>query len=471
MNNVHQKPLHEGQIALARAYFVDKKKIVQSQWGRSSGKTETILFIAWARALLYPNSSIYIICPEKEQGKDIFWKSRRLQNYGPEEYISAARDSELTLVFKNGSYIVVSGAKNYDSLRGVKPDLVFYDEFQNHSEEFDKEVMRPNLLGRGSALIVTGTPPKRECYYTEFKKRLMNQIKEGDETRAYFQFPNTINPGLNQQEIEKEINALLAQGDEAIVRREYYGEDCYGGKDSVFPLWAPVRHVKPHGNLVLSCFEKASQIKWVCVCDPANHSCFAVLFCAHNPLTSQFFILDEIYQTDRKKTDVHSMWEQIQEKINNLNNLCKWHYIYDEREAWFAREMSANFGVAMTPTRKQRRGNSEDQGIHIIKILMRADNAFFVSDKCYWLRWEIENCVTDEEGELIDKNNHLLDCARYGLNYCGFSIREKVERSGTTAVRLGGEVIKLPKRSTNESWADDVVENSLNLPQWMDYWD
>lgn len=467
INLIHQRPLHDGQIELARAYFIDKKKVILSQWGRSAGKTEAVLYIAWVKALLDPGSEIYIICPERDQGEKIYWKSRRLQEYGPPEYIAQERASDLTMVFNNSSYIVIEGAKNAKSLRGIKPTLVFYDELQDHGEEFDKEVMRPNLLGRGCSLIATGTPPKMECYYTQFKKRVMEAIRDGDKTRAYFQFPNTINAGLNKEEINKEIAALIAQGDEAIVKREYYGEDCYGGKDAVFPLWDRQKHIKRHGLLLLTCFTARAHTKWLVVCDPANHSCFAVLFCVHNPITSEFYVLDEIYQTDRKKTDATSMWGQIQDKVKELNPDQKWHYIYDEREAWFAREISANFHVQMTPTKKQKKGSGEEAGINAMKMLMRAESAFHVSDKCYWFTWEIQNYVTDEHGQLVDRHNHLLDCCRYALNYCGFSFVEKTERTGQKALRLGGEVVGVKNTlKTAEDWSEEMVEASLGAGSW-----
>lgn len=381
-------------------------------------------------------------------------------------------DSELTLRFNNGSYIVVSGAKNYDSLRGIKPTLVFYDEFQNHGEEFDKEVMTPNRMGRGVGLIATGTPPRRECYYTQFKKRVIEDVRKGDNTRAYFEFPNTLNPALDRVELDKEIAALVAQGDEAIVRREYYGQDCYGGKDAVFPLWDKRRHVKRQGEIVLSCFSAKGHTKWLCICDPANHSCFAVLFCVHNPISSQFFVIDEIYQTDRKKTDSTSIWHQIQEKITFLNPEQKWTYIYDEREAWFAREIQVNFGVSMMPTKKQRKGFSEEQGISAMKMLMRGDSSFYVADACRWFIWEVENYVTDEDGELIDKHNHLLDCCRYGLNFCGFSFTDRTERAGAKALRVGGEVVGVKRPLKNEDWTEAMVNQSLGEAEWKfsDYW-
>ena len=75
---VHKRPLHSGQVQLAKAYFNENKRIIQAQYGRNGGKTESILYVAWRKALLYPNSQIYIICPERKQGKEIYWASGRI---------------------------------------------------------------------------------------------------------------------------------------------------------------------------------------------------------------------------------------------------------------------------------------------------------------------------------------------------------------------------------------------------------
>ncbi len=154
LNNVHKKPLHSAQIQLAKDYFIRGITTIQSQWGRNGGKTESALFIATVACLLNDNFWVMIICPELKQGKKIYWTSKRLQNYPPPKYVAEKATTDLRLEFVNGSVITIEGCENYDALRGVKPNLVIYDEFQDHSKEFHLEVMQPNLLGKASGLII-----------------------------------------------------------------------------------------------------------------------------------------------------------------------------------------------------------------------------------------------------------------------------------------------------------------------------
>lgn len=476
INNIHKRPLHEGQIQMSKAFFEDKKRVIFSQWGRSGAKTESNIFIATTFAILNPFTETYIVCPQIKQAKKIYWLPKRLQNYAPPQYLDGApRESELRLCFTNGSTVILDGCENYEALRGIKPHLVIYDEFQDHSKEFDEEVMQPTLMGRGASLIVTGTPPKsRDAYFVEFRQRLLDEIASGDNTRMYLELPSWMNPSLDRAELEKKKIALFKSGDEAVWYREYEGKLIFGGEGSVFPSWEPKKHVLRH-DIIMPLLERdKSKLKWITACDPGTNSCFAVLFCAYNPYTSQLYVLDEIYEKDRKLTDSKSIWERIKLKEQALypgHPPRTFKRVYDEAAAWFAREISANYGEGMVPTHKAHR--SIDQDISLIKTMMAEDGLIYISDRCHWLRWEIESYVTDEKGELPEKNDHLLDCLRYGMNLVNCKIIERADSKQVIDVRTEAAFLKhnkvmIQKESMNEDWTETVMDASLTL-NWGEY--
>ena len=72
INNIHKRPLHEGQIKIAKDYFVNGKDLILAQMGRNLGKTECALYIATVAALLNPGFIVMIITPELKQGKKIY---------------------------------------------------------------------------------------------------------------------------------------------------------------------------------------------------------------------------------------------------------------------------------------------------------------------------------------------------------------------------------------------------------------
>lgn len=465
INNVLKKPLHPKQVQLAKDYFLHGKRIIMSQWGRSGGKTESALYIACVAAMLNDNFLVYIITPEKKQGREIYWASKRLQNYPPPEYVKEARETESRLVFNNGSFICIDGCENYNAHRGLKPNLVIYDEFQNHNREFHMEVMAPNLLAKQSALIIYGTPPKeRSSFYVEFWEMLQKQIAGGDNTRVYYEFPTAVNPSIEQSELAKVRKELLESGNEVIWYREYEGKMVFGGEDVVFPKWAPHNHWRTHKVVMSYLQADRRKLKWYTVCDPATSSCFAVMFAVYNPLTQQIFIIDEIYEKDRKRMDSRQIWERIQAKQKELYpeaTLKDWRVIYDEAAAWFANEISANYKIGLVPSMKQR--SSEENDISSIKLLMAQNNALIVSDRCYWVRWEIESYTTDEYGRFRDTHNHLIDCFKYLMQNTGWRLVEKAENSSTPRVieprRENFDIVP-------ESWAENAVEQSLWIPSY-----
>ena len=460
INNVLKKPLHAGQSQLAKDYFVKGKELIQSQWGRNGGKTESALFIATVACLLNDNFITMIITPELKQGKKIYWTSKRLQNYPPPQFVADKSTTDLRMDFRNGSVITVDGCENYDALRGVKPNLVIYDEFQDHSKEFHLEVMQPNLLGKGSALIIYGTPPKkRSAYYVEFWENLQKRIKEGDSTASYYEFPSSVNPSIDPEKLAKIRKELLESGNEVIWYREYEGKLCFGGEDVVFPKWNPHVHVRSHKVVTSYLDNDKPKLKWYTICDPGTSTCFAVLFLAYNPYTQQVFILDEIYEKDRKRTDTRQIWERISKKEQELYPGAPertWKRIYDEAAAWFQRELQANFHVSMIPS--QKHSSEPEKDIANIKLLMNQPGALTVSDRCYWFRWEVESYVTDEDGKYPKSNDHLIDGFRYFMQQSGWKLLEKGSNE------LLPDMNK-PKNSpidiVPEEWADNVVEQSL----------
>lgn len=466
--------LHEGQIRLAKDILVEGKRVVQAQWGRKAGKTLCSCYIAWCYALLNPNKQVWIICPQRKQGKDIYWVSKRLQSFGPSDYVEQEKESEVTLQFKNGSIIRVDGCENYNALRGINPDLVIYDEFQDHSKEFHVEVMAPNLVAKGAALVVIGTPPKRDCYYVEFRKRLLEEIEEGDTTRAYYEFPSFINPSLDKQELEKIHQRMIKAGDENIWLREHMAQLIFGGEGAVFSPWNRIKHIRKH-EILMSAIEKdKDKLKWYTIFDPGSSTCFAVLFIAYNSYTSQIFILDEIYETNSRNTDSLSIWKRSIQKEKELfpNRAPRtFKRIYDEAAPWFHINLQKYFRndpeFYMSPCEKNKiRGySSKEADCSLIKQIMATDNAFFVSDRCEKFKWEVENYVLSEDGDYPKDHDHLCpDCLTYFLKSAGYKFVEEVPDqealASETTVTLFGKK-KMQRVKDLSEWSDNVLDDSL----------
>lgn len=429
---------HPDQGAVLKALFAEGRKVIMGQCGRSFGKTQDNLYIAWRMALTHPNSEGYIICPEIKQAKKIYWLPRRLQNYGPREFILDEWESKLQLVFKNGAHIILDGCENFDSLRGIKPDWVIYDEFQHHTKFFDEEVMQPNLSRGDVALVVMGTPPKRDCYYVEFRNDVLEKIAQGHKDYFYVELPSSCNPILDKNWLAEKKADLFKKGKQNVWFREYEGKLVFDTESAIFPMFDKSRMVFSPQWIAERIARDRRKLQYFAIFDPGTATCFAVLFAAINPYTSDVFLLDEIYETRRENTSAMRIWQRankIKERFNDDQNA--WTNIYDEAAAWFENEVrreAPDQDFLLIPTRKQRRNTVDGEegrpGESLIMASMMASK-LHISAECEKFVWEVEQYVRDELGNYPLTNDHLIDDLFYLYLDSGYSLRGESDTEET----------------------------------------
>lgn len=424
---------HPDQYPVLKAFFQDKKKIIMGQCGRSFGKTEINLYIVWRYALTVPRSLIYIICPEIKQAGKIYWLPKRLQYYGPFKYVDELSKSELRVSFKNGSTIVVDGCENHQSLRGIKPDLVLYDEFQLHSREFDEEVMQPNFASGLVSLIAMGTPPKRHCYYVEFREELLRGIENGDKDKFYVELPTHCNPIQSKVWLEKKKEELVRRGRLNVWLREFMGKMVFDTESAVFPFFdgrQNGKNIRSAAEIEKILSADKRKLNYYAIFDPGTATVFAVLFAAINPYTNQVIIVDEIYAKTKDEMKASSVWEKAKEKMDAIcDDESRWIMYYDEAATWFPNEI----GQGMVPTRKfkynlQKLHEEGRPGESIINTLMEKEDGFFVSEVCKNFVWEITNYILDEQGRYPRKDDHLMDCLFYLVLESNLSATPEIDK-------------------------------------------
>lgn len=468
---------HEGQFPVLRAFFQEKKKIIMGCCGRSHGKTEEILYIAWRYALTRPNSEIWIICPEIKQAERIYWLPKRLQNYGPREYIEDISKGDLRIIFKNGSWIKLDGCENYNSLRGIKPHLVIYDEFQHHSKDFDEEVMQPNLASGITSLVVMGTPPKRACYFTEFRDNLFHNIANGDKDKIYVELPSSANPTLSKEWLAKKKEELIRRGKLNVWLREYEGKVVYDTESAVFPFFSALSHSLPRAEIEQMLEQDKRKLHYYAMFDPGTATVFAVLFIAHNPYTNQVYILDEIYAQGRDETRSFKIWAEAQKKMEAIcDDESRWRMFYDEAAAWFANEV----GGGLIPTHKQaysaaRMADEGRPGESILNTLMEKANHFIAAAECTKFLWEMENYVTNERGEYPKKDDHLIDDLFYFVNEARITLSADEDReiAGLKRERKTSRTPELliANGKSKADWSEGLEDSSFYDDDYMeDMW-
>lgn len=405
----HWTPTPAQKLILERIFKHNRKRIF-IRAGRKFGKTELCMYIANRISILSPATVSLYVTPSLKQGKKILWKNRRLHNSIPPEFLPHFQEQETTVRFPNQSYTELDGSENYESHRGTEPDLLMLDELKDIDRRF-YDASYPNLAPRNGLLIVIGTPPKeRHNFYCELEEEAATN-PDWD----FFHFPTSSNPHISAEWLRKEKEAYYRRGEEDVWIREYEAQYVWSAKSQIIPNFRREKHVR-HSSVLFPIIQHNRRgWEFYCTFDPATSTTFAALFIAYNRLTGQIFVLDEIYEKSRVKMTASAIWSETTRKINAISKgigfTPKWFFIYDEAAAWFANEISTQFRQGMTASRKAKA--DKESGISLFNTCLSYDNCFYMTEYCRCFAFEVENYVTDDDGNYPNRNDHCIDGYRY----------------------------------------------------------
>jgi hypothetical protein len=417
---------HPGQVEVGRAIFNEGKKSVFVQCGRKWGKTEIAAYICWRIAQAIPNSPCYFIGPEQKQTREIVWANKRIQNFGPREWLldgsEGINQTEMRLRFKNGSFIKVDGSDNHDSYRGPEYKVCIYEEFKDQKKEF-RDAMRPNAAVLDGIDVFIGSPPDGdEISAAEYLETA--EEHRSDPRKMFKQAPTWENPRISAEWLFDEKTRLYKRGDGDVWEREYGANIVFGGKASIFPMIHDYP-ITPHRQLVHEISRDIKKLKWFAIADPGSATCFAVLFGAINPYTKRIYLLDEIYENEPSRTTTNLVGAGIVAKEAELGRgRADWHEVCDEAARWFINEMGAQFDRWFSPTAKAQ--NDKKDGLSLIKDCLLA-GLVSVSDRCTNLVKEMKGYKRSANGQIPKKDDHLIDCFRYLLAADGYELHPERE--------------------------------------------
>lgn len=411
---------HAGQIEVGKVLLNDIVDQVFLENGRNWGKTDFIAYLLWRIANLNPGSENYYFLPLQNQGREIIWASKRIQNFGNQDWIKSINEVEMRITYHNDSFVKVDGSDNVDKYRGVKMTkggILCLDEYKDFRPEFYPAI-DPNLLN--AKLIIVGTPPEGDNHFTE----TADEFNRNPQKR-YFNQPSERNPHISRDWLDRKRKELYDKGEGNIWEREYMARRVKGGKSSILPQSASLEPI-PQRTMLHSIARDRKKLQWFCIADPGTTTCFAVLFLALNPNTMRVMAFEAIYETDPTKTGVKQIGPQIVETKNRLAPEAEWEYVCDEAASWFIKEMYDETGISFTPTTKsavaKETGLSQIKGILTAKLLDvagrespaggRKHESF---EQAEALLWEMQNYVKDKKGKIPKGNDHLIDCLRYFL--------------------------------------------------------
>jgi hypothetical protein len=137
---------------------------------RRAGKTVACvmdLIDAALRAKPDADARFSYMSPTYTQSKDNCWQY--LKRFTAEIPGVEQRESDLMVVFRNGSRVRLYGADNYDRLRGSYNDGLVLDEYADINPRAWPEVLRPSLADRKGWAVFIGTPRGRNDFWRVHK--------------------------------------------------------------------------------------------------------------------------------------------------------------------------------------------------------------------------------------------------------------------------------------------------------------
>lgn len=221
-----------------RIIDVNSRRFTLVRAGRKFGKTTYALYktLKW---LGPPNSQIWYLCATYKQAKLIAWQEfKRL--IPPEALKRRPNDTDLIITLKNGSELYLIGTDEMDTIRGLKPKGVVFEEAAMHKREVWHEVVRPNLLVYKAPALFISTP-KGYNWFKDLEDEAKASIRRGEDDWAVFHFSVFDNPTLDVAEIEK---AKAGCDNDAVWRQEYMAE-YESSVGRVFNAFSQERHVRP----------------------------------------------------------------------------------------------------------------------------------------------------------------------------------------------------------------------------------
>lgn len=192
---------------------------------RRCGKTIASINHLQRDALRIPESRWAYIAPTYKQAKNIVWDE--IKKYSRVIDGIQYNESELTVIYPNGSKIRLYGSDNPDSLRGISLWGVIFDEYSHQPSNIFTEIIAPSLADHQGYAIWIGTPKGKNDFYKTYQKALNEQnwesiLLKASETGIIPQEELDI---MRRNMSEDEYNQEFECSFDASVKGAYYAKE------------------------------------------------------------------------------------------------------------------------------------------------------------------------------------------------------------------------------------------------------
>lgn len=198
---------------------------------RRAGKTTAAINHLNRDALLHNNTKYAYVAPTYKQAKRIVWEmiKQYTRNVPGVKYNS----SELTVFYPNGSQLLVVGADNPDSLRGIGLNGAFLDEYPQQNPIIFTEIISKCIADTLGYCIFGGTPKGKGHFF-----KVMETAKEDE---GWLLIYKTIDNSLkeesgkvieNLRQALEDDKKLIEQG---IMTNDTFQQEWYNSFEASLP--------------------------------------------------------------------------------------------------------------------------------------------------------------------------------------------------------------------------------------------
>ena len=227
--------------------FKDSTRFKVVAAGRRCGKSRLSAVSLLIEGLNCPDgSAVMYIAPTLGQARTIMWDL--LHELGrPVIKSSHVNNLEITLI--NGKKILVRGADNPDSLRGVSLVYVVLDECAFVKEDVWQKIIRASLSDKKGRALFISTPSGRNWFYDVFNLgKFEDEEDRQDEEWKSWHFTTQDNETIDPKEIEAAKRTLSSFA----FKQEYLSSFDTSGADVFKEEWFKTAEEPTHGTYIVA---------------------------------------------------------------------------------------------------------------------------------------------------------------------------------------------------------------------------
>jgi hypothetical protein len=222
--------------------FNDKHRFKIVAAGRRCGKSRLSAITLLIEGLNCPvGSAVMYIAPTLGMARTIMWDL--LHELG-RPIIKSSHLNNLEITLSNGRKILLRGADNPDSLRGVSLTYVVFDESAFIKEDTWQKIIRAALSDKKGRALFISTPSGRNWFYDLFK---LGQTGEDEEYKSWH-FTTADNETIDPKEIEAAKRTLSSFA----FKQEYLSSFDTAGADIFKAEWIKEGPVPDDGTYVIA---------------------------------------------------------------------------------------------------------------------------------------------------------------------------------------------------------------------------